>query len=72
MATINELLRMFISNIESGLRDGSKISIALGLAQVEQARSLLDKGHVIEDELNDINLSDEGCDLQLTKYLSEI
>lgn len=70
MATISELLGMAVSNIHKN--EGSRISYSMGLAQVEQARKLLDKGYPVTTELNDI-LSlpeNEDCQLDITKYLS--
>lgn len=70
MSTINELLKMAVSNIYKN--EGSQISYSVGLAQVDQARKLLDKGYPVTTELNDI-LSlpeNEDCQLDITKYLS--
>lgn len=70
MSTISELLKMAVSNIYKN--EGSQISYSLGLAQVDQARKLLDKGYPVTTELNDI-LSlpeNEDCQLDITKYLS--
>lgn len=68
MATISELLKMAVDNIHNN--EGSRMSYALGLAQVDQARKLLDKGYPVTTELNDI-LSlpeNEDCQLEFTKY----
>ena len=70
MATISELLKMAVKNIHEN--EGSKISYSVGLAQVDQARKLLDKGYPVTTELNDI-LSlpeNEDCQIDITKYLS--
>lgn len=70
MSTISELLKMAVSNIYKN--EGSQISYSVGLAQVDQARKLLDKGYPVTTELNDI-LSlpeNEDCQLDITKYLS--
>lgn len=70
MATISELLKMAVSNIHKN--EGSQISYSMGLAQVDQARKLLDKEYPVTTELNDI-LSlpeNEDCQLDITKYLS--
>lgn len=45
MATISELLKMAVDNIHNN--EGSRMSYALGLAQVDQARKLLDKGYPV-------------------------
>lgn len=69
MATISELLKMAVNNIHKN--EGSKISYSMGLAQVDQARKLLDKGYPVTTELNDI-LSlpeNEDCQIDITKYL---
>ena len=70
MSTISELLKMAVRNIHES--EGSQISYSLGLAQVDQARKLLDKGYPVTTELNDI-LSlpeNEDCQIDITKYLN--
>lgn len=70
MSTISELLKMAVRNIHES--EGSQISYFLGLAQVDQARKLLDKGVSVTTELNDI-LSlpeNEDCQIDITKYLN--
>lgn len=68
MATINELMKMAVNNVIGG----GTVGIALGCAQVEQARMLLEKGFKLDDELNDIDLDEEGCSLKFSEYLCKV
>lgn len=68
MATINELMKMAVDNVIKG----GTVGVALGCAQVEQARMLLEKGFKLEDELNDIDLDAEGCSLKFSEYLNKV
>lgn len=68
MATINELMKMAVDNVIKG----GTVGVALGCAQVEQARMLLEKGFRLEDELNDIDLDAEGCSLKFSEYLNKV
>lgn len=68
MATINELMKMAVDNVIKG----GTVGVALGCAQVEQARMLLEKGFGLEDELNDIDLDAEGCNLKFSEYLNKV
>ena len=69
MATINELMKMAVNNI---IDNNGTVGVALGCAQVEQARMLLEKGFKLEDELNDIDLDAEGCNLKFSEYLNKV
>lgn len=68
MATINELMKMAVDNVIKG----GTVGVALGCAQVEQARMLLEKGFKLEDKLNDIDLDAEGCNLKFSEYLNKV
>ena len=68
MATINELMKMAVDNVIKG----GTVGVALGCAQVEQARMLLEKGFKLEDELNDIDLDAKGCNLKFSEYLNKV
>lgn len=67
MATnLSGLLGMAIDNIQSG----SQVGYALGLAQVEQAKKLFDKGYKSTDWLDELleKPENEDCQLDFTKY----
>lgn len=68
MATINELMKMAVNNVING----ETVGVALGCAQVEQARMLLEKGFKLDDELNGIDLDAEGCSLKFSEYLNKV
>lgn len=67
MATnLSGLLELAIKNIQNGSWEGR----ALGLAQVEQAKKLFDKGYKSTDWLDELleKSENEDCQLDFTKY----
>ena len=68
MATISELLRMALINLNPN--DSTQISRLIGLAQIDQAKRMLDKGYQVHECVDEIIEKDPDMAIDINTFIN--